>query len=181
MSDIPDNLSTRITPEGMQYTASTGIDSIIYAGLDGTHRQAAHIIGVPDSFTTTFGTVTGWSSSTPISTIEAQVSNASEPVTMTGDHFLFHHDPVSETSTISTRLTGLSGVSWTAPDEEGATGPAGRGTAHMSVAGDRQLSINVDHAPTQGDDALSVLASICLLYTSPSPRDRSLSRMPSSA
>ena len=160
MSDIPDNLSTRITPEGMQYTASTGIDSIVYAGLDGTHRQAAHIIGVPDSFTTTFGTVTGWSSSTPISSIEAQVSNASEPVTMTGDHFLFHHDPVSETSTISTRLTGLSEVSWTAPDEEGATGPAGRGTAHMSVAGDRQLSINVDHAPTQGDDALSVLASI---------------------
>jgi len=160
MSDIPDNLSTHITPEGMQYTASTGIDSIVYVGLDGTQRQAAHIIGVPDSFTTTFGTVTGWSSSTPISTIEAQVSNASEPVTMTGDHFLFHHDPVSETSTISTRLTGISEVSWTAPDEEGATGPAGRGTAHMSVAGDRQLSINVDHAPTQGDGALSVLASI---------------------
>ena len=160
MSDIPDNLSTHITPERMQYTASTGIDSIVYAGLDGTQRQAAHIIGVPDSFTTTFGTVTGWSSLTPISTIEAQVSNASEPVTMTGDHFLFHHDPVSETSTISTRLTGLSEVSWTAPDEEGATGPAGRGTAHMSVAGDRQLSISVDHAPTQGDDALSVLASI---------------------
>lgn len=160
LSDIPDNLSTYITPEGMEYTASTSIDSIVYAGLDGTQRQAAHIFGVPDSFTTTFGTDTSWSSSTPISTIEVQISNASEPVTMTGDHFLFHHDPVSETSTISVRLTGLSEVGWIEPAEEGASGPAGRGTAYMSVSGDRQLSINVDQAPTQDNDPLSVLASI---------------------
>ena len=31
------------------------------------------------------------------------------------------------------------------------------------------------------DDSIMTIAVACLLYTSPSPRDRSLSRMPSSA
>jgi hypothetical protein len=160
LSDIPDNLSLQISPSGMEYLASSGIESIAYAGMDGTQRQAATIIGVPDSFNTTSGIVTGWSSSTPISSIEAQISNSTEPVRMTGDHFLFHHDQETGTSTISARLTGLSEVSWMEPIEEGVSGPAGRGTAQISVSGDRALNINVDNAPTLDGDSLSVLASI---------------------
>ncbi len=160
LSDIPDNLSVYVTPDGIQYQASTGIESIGYAGLDGNQRQAARIIGVPNSFTTTFGTVTEWSSETPISSIEAQITNSSEPVTMSGDHFLFHHDQSSETSSISARITGLSNIGWTAPEQEGASGPAGRGTAQMSVIGTQSLGINVNHAPTQDGKQLSVVASI---------------------
>ena len=160
LSDIPDNLSVYVTPDGIEYQASTNIESITYSGLDGEQRQAARIIGVPDSFTTTFGTVTQWSSETPISSIEAQITNSSEPVTMSGDHFLFHHDQVTETSSISARITGLSNIGWTAPEEEGASGPAGRGTAQMSVIGTKSLGINVNHAPTEGGNQLSVVASI---------------------
>ena len=160
LSDIPDNLSIQVSANGMEYLASSGIESIAYTGMDGTQRQAATITGVPDSFSTTSGFVTGWSSSTPISSIEAQISNSTDPVRLTGDHFLFHHDQITGTSTISTRLTGLSEVSWTEPAEEGAAGPAGRGTAQISAAGDRALGINVDHAPTVGGDSLSVIASI---------------------
>lgn len=160
LSDIPSNLSIHVTPSGMEYLASSAIGSVTYAGKDDTQRQAAVITGVPDSFSTSSGSMTGWSSSTPISSIEAQISNSTNPVSMTGDHFLFHHDQESQTSTISARLTGLSEVSWTDPAEFGATGPAGRGTAQISVSGDRALNINVDHAPTVGGDPLSVLASI---------------------
>jgi len=160
LSDIPDNLSVYVTPDGIEYQASTNIESITYSGLDGEQRQAARIIGVPDSFTTTFGTVTQWSSETPISSIETQITNSSEPVTMSGDHFLFHHDQITETSSISARITGLSKIGWTAPEEEGASGPAGRGTAQMSVIGTKSLGINVNHAPTEGGNQLSVVASI---------------------
>jgi len=160
LSDIPDNLSVHVSPDGIEYQASTDIESISYSGLDGDQRQAARIIGVPDSFTTTFGTVTEWSSETPISSIEAQITNSSDPVTMSGDHFLFHHDQVTETSSISARITGLSSIGWTAPEEEGASGPAGRGTAQMSVIGTKSLGIDVNHAPTQGGKQLSVVASI---------------------
>ena len=44
--------------------------------------------------------------------------------------------------------------------------------------------INVIVVDLDGDigiDAIAELCSICLLYTSPSPRDRTRSRMPSSA
>ena len=128
--------------------------------MDGDQRQAARIIGVPDSFTTTFGTVTQWSSETPISSIEAQITNSSDPVTMSGDHFLFHHDQTSQTSSISTRITGLSSIGWTAPEEEGASGPAGRGTAQMSVIGTKSLGIDVNLAPTLDGKQLSVVAAI---------------------
>ena len=160
LSDIPDNLSVHVTPDGIQYQASTNIESISYAGLDDDQRQAARIIGVPNSFTTTFGTVTEWSSDTPISSIEAQITNSSNPVTMSGDHFLFHHDQATETSSISARITGLSSIGWAAPEEEGASGPAGRGTAQMSVIGTKSLGIDVNHAPTLGGNQLSVVGSI---------------------
>ena len=79
---------------------------------------------------------------------------------MSGDHFLFHHHPEDGTSTISTRISGLQEVGWKAPAVAGATGAMGQGTAFMSVAGDRTMSINVDHAPTQDEGGLSALVLI---------------------
>ena len=38
-----------------------------------------------------------------------------------------------------------------------------------------------DHGTIGGYPKIGVVASVCLLYTSPSPRDRQKSRMPSSA
>ena len=40
---------------------------------------------------------------------------------------------------------------------------------------------NLYHIIERGRDAMDELLEICLLYTSPSPRDATLSRMPSSA
>ena len=79
---------------------------------------------------------------------------------MSGDHFLFHHHPEDGTSTISTRISGLQEVGWKAPAIAGATGAMGQGTAFMSLAGDRSMSINVDHAPTQNEGGLSALVLI---------------------
>ena len=79
---------------------------------------------------------------------------------MGGDHFLFHHEPSDGSSTISTRISGLQEVGWRAPAEPGASGAIGRGTAFMTAAGDRTMSINVDHAPTQDEGGLSALVLI---------------------
>ena len=51
------------------------------------------------------------------------------------------------------------------------------------MAGERYLGIEIDRAKHAADlrDALGGLKGPCLLYTSPSPRDATLSRMPSSA
>ena len=53
----------------------------------------------------------------------------------------------------------------------------------VRLTGDNQLILH--HDPNIGDDLIKNLSlselDICLLYTSPSPRDRTRSRMPSSA
>ncbi len=160
ISDIPDNLSAEMTPELATYSASSTIDRISYTGIDGNQRQAAHVLDLPAEFNIEFGDITKWSASSPISTIHAQLTDAIEPVTMSGDHFLFHHNPDDETSTISTRISGLQEVGWRAPVEAGASGAAGRGTAFMTAGGDRTMSINVDHAPTVDQGGLSALVLI---------------------
>ena len=160
ISDIPNNVSAELTPEFATYSASSTIARISYTGVEGTQRQAAHILDVPAEFSVEFGDTTKWTASTPISTIHAQLTDAEKPVTMSGDHFLFHHHPEDGTSTISTRISGLQEVGWKAPAIAGATGAMGQGTAFMSLAGDRSMSINVDHAPTQNEGGLSALVLI---------------------
>ncbi len=160
LSDLPDNISVSISPNGLEYIASTPIDSIVYTGMEGIQRQAARISGFPSTFTTTSGNAFSWSSSSPITEIESQLSNSSSPLSMSGDHFLFHHDPSSNTSTLSMRISGLREVGWTPPQEEGATGSAGRGSAYASIDGSNSLMINVGSAPTSEQSPLTVLAEI---------------------
>ena len=160
LSDIPNNISIELNEDSLSYDANEGIELISYVGLDGEQRQAANIHDMPSEFVFEFGEQTSFIAETPISTVEVQISNSSDPVTMTGDHFLFHHDSNNETSTISTRLTGIQELGWIPPIEEGSLGPAGRGTAFLKSAGDRPMSINVDNAPTVDSSGLSALALI---------------------
>ena len=58
----------------------------------------------------------------------------------------------------------------------------------LKINPNTRMPVFVDHQPADGKEALSVFESgaimlylACLLYTSPSPRDRQKSRMPSSA
>jgi len=60
---------------------------------------------------------------------------------------------------------------------------AEEGYRFVNWTGDVATIANVDDATTTitMDDNYSITANFCLLYTSPSPRDRTRSRMPSSA
>jgi len=158
LSDIPNNISVMIDENSLNYIANEGIELMTYVGLDGEQRQGANIHDMPAEFIFEFGDQTSFIAESPISTVEVQISNSSAPITMTGDHFLFHHDSINETSTISTRLTGIQELGWISPVEEGAPGELGRGTAFLKSAGDRPMSINIDNAPTADSSGLSALA-----------------------
>ena len=159
-SDLPNEISITITPNSLNYAASSIIDTISYTGNENDQYQAANIIDLPANFISTFGNTISWSSDTPISTIEAQISNSSNPVTMSGDHFLFHNDPDNAQVSLSSRISGLREIGWIEPQEEGARGLAGMGTAFMSIADPNPMLINVEKAPTNLDDKLSVKAEI---------------------
>ena len=160
LSDIPNNISVMIDENSLNYIANEGIELMTYVGLDGEQRQGANIHDMPAAFIFEFGDQTSFIAESPISTVEVQISNSSAPITMTGDHFLFHHDSINETSTISTRLTGIQELGWISPVEEGAPGELGRGTAFLKSAGDRPMSINIDNAPTADSSGLSALALV---------------------
>ena len=52
----------------------------------------------------------------------------------------------------------------------------------VNVSPDDKIVVEIDHAEGVWiDDCVELSRYICLLYTSPSPRDLSTSRMPSSA
>ncbi|MDP7002008.1 MAG: hypothetical protein QF911_00305 [Candidatus Thalassarchaeaceae archaeon] len=160
LSDLPDNITIRISPNRVEYSASSPIDSIVYTGQDSSQRQAARISGLPSSFTTTSGNSFSWSSESSIDEIELQLGDSPSPLTMSGDHFLFHHDPSSNSSTLSSRISGLRHLGWTPPLEEGATGSAGRGSASATVVGSNPMMISVGNAPTNDHLPLSVAAEI---------------------
>ena len=125
LSDVPDDITITASPSGVDYSASSEIGSIVYTGYDGSLSQAVRVTGFPDSFSTTSGSVLSWSSNSTIDLIEAQISDSPEPQSMVGDHFLFHHDPQSNTSSLSATLTGISEVGWIPPVEEGPRGRMG--------------------------------------------------------
>ena len=160
LSDIPNNITISVSPSGVDYSASSEIDSIIYSGFDGSHRQAVRISGFPSSFSTTSGSVLSWSSDSPIDLIEAQISDSTEPLSMVGDHFLFHHDPMSNTSSLSATVSMVSEVGWIPPLEEGAPGNAGIGTAFATIEGRNAMRINIGNAPSSENLPLNVLAEI---------------------
>ena len=160
LSDVPNNITISVSPGGVDYSASSEIESIIYTGFDGSHRQAVRISGFPNSFSTTSGSVLSWSSDSPINLIEAQLSDSAEPLSMEGDHFLFHHDPLSKTSSLSATVSGVSEVGWISPLEEGASGQAGIGTAFATIEGMNAMRINVGNAPSSENLPLNVLAEI---------------------
>lgn len=169
-SDLPNELSIIISEDSLDYSASSIIDTISYTGNEGNQYQAANIIDLPANFVQTFGNTVSWSSDTPITTIEAQISNSSTPITMSGDHFLFHNNPINNQVSLSSRISGLKEVGWIEPQEEGAEGLAGMGTAYLNIANPNPMLFSVEKAPTNFDDKLSVKAEINPLPSSVSLR-----------
>ncbi len=169
-SDLPNELSIIISEDSLDYSASSIIDTISYTGNEGNQYQAANIIDLPANFIQTFGNTVSWSSDTPITTIEAQISNSSTPITMSGDHFLFHNNPINNQVSLSSRISGLKEVGWIEPQEEGAEGLAGMGTAYLNIANPNPMLFSVEKAPTNFDDKLSVKAEINPLPSSVSLR-----------
>ncbi len=160
ISDLPNNITASVSEDSVEYSSGSSIDSIIYTGFDGLQSQAVRITGFPQSFSSTTGTVLSWSSDFPIERVEAQLSDSTDPLSMVGDHFLFHHDPVNDTSSLSAAISGVSEVGWIPPVEEGAPGKSGMGTAFATIEGRNAMRINVGNAPTNDHLPLSVLAEI---------------------
>ena len=158
----PDSLALTIEGTSVDWNASSPIQEMLYFGKDGDEQQAIRLRHLPRNFSTSFGGDLSWLASEPISSIEFQISNSANPLTMDGDHFLYDYDPASNTSSLSGRLTNVSRASWTPPLDAEAAGVDGRASASLNVDGNESFKISIEHPadydePTRG---LSVHALI---------------------
>ena len=89
-------------------------------------------------------------------------------------------DPFIEKSLIEACLDAFKTGDVIAAQDMGAAGLT-CSSAEMAANGKLGISIDLDLVPSREDNMSSYQYLFCLLYTSPSPRDPSISRMPSSA
>ena len=89
LSNRPSTFNVTQTAEALTYSASAPIGTITYGGNDEQQRNAIRLNGLPSSFQITLGDTVGYVASTPMESIEVQLTNATQPLTMDGDHFRF--------------------------------------------------------------------------------------------
>ena len=170
ISNLPDQIDLTIGGESASYTASDDIDSFQYHASNGSQRQAVRILGIPDSFEAGFGNEIYWQTEGSISSVEAQITNSENPAVMNGDHFYYKHEAESDTSSLSTRISGLSAISWEPSENASALGGAGRSTASLKTSEATPFGIVIDHVPMI--DQNNALTATVLL--DPLPSDISL-------
>ena len=73
----------------MTYSASSPIGTITYGGESATQRNAIRLKGLPAAFSLVLGDTVGYVANEPMESIQIQMTNATNPLTMDGDHFRF--------------------------------------------------------------------------------------------
>ena len=150
------------TDECNNSTMATQTIDVIVDLTPPVFAAAAVDLTIPCSdLSTTSSTVGAW-----LSSITATDGCDNAPV-VTNDYVVSNINLCANTSTL---------VTWTATD---ACGNATITSANLIVMGDTEAPIAIAPTVALAIDCASI--SSCLLYTSPSPRDLSTSRMPSSA
>ena len=136
ISDHPASLNVDITSTDLSFNSDRDISEIIYAGRQGNQRQVLDIDQLPGNFTMAIGDDVSWVAETPIGSISLMISNATDPKTMDGDHFLFMQNQDIGEATLSVSVHGITEVGFLGAELPGVPGEAGRGTAFLVGPGD---------------------------------------------
>ncbi len=136
LSDHPALLDIIVSESELIFTSDRDIAEVVYGGREGIQRQVLDIDFLPGNFTMAIGDDVSWISQSPIGTISLMISNATDPKTMDGDHFLFMQNQDMGEATLSARVHGITEVGFLGAEMPGVSGEAGRGTGFLVGPGD---------------------------------------------
>lgn len=136
ISEHPSTLDIDVSLTELSFVADRDIPEIIYIGKEGNQRQALVIEYLPGNFTMAVDDDVTWVSQTPIGSVSLMISNASDPKTMDGDHFLFMQDQNAGEATLSTRIHGITEMGYRAAENASRAGAEGRGEGFLKGPGD---------------------------------------------
>ena len=125
ISNRPSTFNVTQTAEALTYSASSPIGTITYGGNGDEQRNAIRLSGLPASFQLILGDTVGYVASTPMDSIEVQLTNATQPLTMDGDHFRFWVNEDTGETSLSTAISDVTSLRRLSPLEPGANGPEG--------------------------------------------------------
>ncbi len=148
VSSIPDSIEITVLPGQMSWSSSAEIEEITYIGKDENQVQAVRMRGIPTSFDMQVSDSFSWNASSPMSSVEIQISNHSLPNSMDGDHFLYHHDGTTDTSYLSARMTNISRAAYLVADTD--TDPEALDRIELHIDGTLPFRSSIQHVPALG-------------------------------
>ena len=176
ISNRPSNLTIAQQGSQITYTASDEIGTITYSGEGNGQYNALRLNGLPSEFELELGDTLAMSAPDGIGSIEVQISNASVPLTMDDDHARFWIDQVSGQASMSLRLSNLTSIVLSPPEEPGALGQRGNSELVMNRTGSSPFSVLLEDVSERSDKFLGLSGRI---HLDPLPANVTLS-LPSS-
>ncbi|MEE2747608.1 MAG: hypothetical protein VX473_03970 [Candidatus Thermoplasmatota archaeon] len=162
ISDHPASLDIDVSESELTFISDRDIAEVIYAGREGIQRQVLKIETLPGNFSMAIGDDVSWISQSPIGSLSLMISNASDPQTMDGDHFLFMQNQDLSEATLSARVHGITEVGFLGAEMPGVSGPAGRGTGFLVGPGDSPFHAVIIDESTHESPADGLTAHVLL-------------------
>ncbi len=151
ISNRPSTLNIIQSGGIINYLASSTIDSITYSGEGGGQYNALRLVGLSTDFSIELGDILGFESKDPVTAIEIQISNATIPLTMDGDHIRYWVDEVSAEASLSVKISDVTRVNQFPPAEPGGDGPSGNNRIEIERSESSPLSILIDDVTVRDD------------------------------
>ena len=157
--------------ESLQYQASEPIGTITYGGQSGDQRNAIRMEGLPSSFTLVLGDTVGYVANGPMESIQVQMTNASTPLTMDGDHVRFWVNEDTAEASLSLQLSDITSIQRLSPLVPGSSGPEGNSEVQLVRATSSPFSVSFEDESNHDNPFLGLNGHV---YFDPLPANISL-------
>ena len=171
VSNRPGSFNILQQADALQYEASEPIGTITYGGQSGDQRNAIRLTGLPDSFTLVLGDTVGYVADAPMDAIQLQMTNATTPLTMDGDHMRFWVNEDTAEASLSVQLSDITSIQRLSPLVPGATGPEGNSLVELVRGSSSPFSVSFEDQTNHADPFLGLNGQV---YFDPLPANISM-------
>ena len=157
--------------ESLEYEASEPIGTITYGGQSGEQRNAIRLSGLPASFQLVLGDTVGYVADGPMESIQVQMTNATTPLTMDGDHVRFWVNENTAEASLSLKLSDITSIERLSPLVPGSTGPEGNSEVRLVRSSSSPFGVSFEDVSTHDNPFLGLNGQV---YFDPLPANISL-------
>nr|MCS5533292.1 hypothetical protein [Candidatus Poseidoniaceae archaeon] len=156
VSNRPSSFTVVQTASELSYSASTPIGTITYGGTSGEQRNAIRLAGLPASFSILLGDTIGYFATEPMDSIQIQMTNASQPLTMDGDHFRYWVDDNNGEASLSAQISNVTSLQRLSPLTPSSSGPEGNSRIQLLRSSSSPFNILMEDVSEYDDPFLGM-------------------------